>query len=390
MEKKKITISWLCSKYEGNGPPMTPIMLGLDPDRFNTMCIFLKKTSDKPNFIEDHGCKAFYISKKDRFRIINFPVIRKLAQILKDQKVDILYCQRHQTSVYGAIAGRIANTPLVFSQVHGLNRSKTLRRKLINFLALWRISRVITVGNAVKNDFQSCNPWINPDKVISLNNSISYERFANVSESRNQVREQIGLGPDDFVLGTIGRLAPTKGYQYLIAAFANAKRHIPNAKLLIIGSGKLEKQLKETVTEKNISDSVHFLGYRSDVEKLLKAMDVFVLSSIAEGMPGVILEAMACGLPCISTNVGAICEMLENGKYGILVPPADEDAIKEAIISMAKGQLGKFLQQADDMKQKIKEEYDHGVITKRFENICEIDYKAFSAKIDKRVQYAKS
>jgi len=379
LKKDRITIGWLCSKYEGNAPPMASVMLGLDAQEYRVICIYLKKTSDAVNFLEEKGYKAFYISRKEYFRVFNFLSVWKLAKILKCEKVDILHCQRHQATVYGSIAAKLAKTPVVLAHVHGLNRSKKSRRKLINSIVLRWINKIITVSQAVRLNVLSNNPVVRPEQVICLNNSIDYKRFATVSVNTGKIREDIGVSSDSFVFGTVGRLAPTKGLSHLIQAFVKVKREVkrevPNSELVIIGDGRLRGELCAQAAETKVGDSIHFPGYRTDIEKLLRAMDVFVMASLAEGMPGALLEAMAADVPCIATKAGGIAEVLNNGEFGTLVAAEDADALAEAMIKSATQPEKIRPEMAEKAKRRVLDEYSHDVIIQRLENIYETEYK---------------
>jgi len=113
--ERKIKIAHLCSRYGGNVPSRSGIIMGLDTSRFETICIYLMKNSDKPNFFEEKGLKAYYISRKKFLRIFSILVIWELSRILKREKIDILHCQRYQATVYGAVAALLAGTKVVIS-----------------------------------------------------------------------------------------------------------------------------------------------------------------------------------------------------------------------------------------------------------------------------------
>ena len=117
------------------------------------------------------------------------------------------------------------------------------------------------------------------------------------------------------------------------------------------------------------SDAIHFLGRRDNIPELLKAMDVFVLSSVAEGVPRVVLEAMAAGVPCIATNVGGVSEILNNGEFGHLIHPRDPDAMAEAMIDFSQGKSAMHEIMTQKAKQRVMDQYCHTVIIKRLENI---------------------
>jgi glycosyltransferase involved in cell wall biosynthesis len=147
-------------------------------------------------------------------------------------------------------------------------------------------------------------------------------------------RQELGLGPDDVVIGTVGRLSADKGGQDDLLWAANELRQShPNARLLIIGDGPLRPDLEKYATELGMLDSraAIFTGTRNDVAHLLGAMDVFVLPSHKEALPVAVLEAMAMCLPVVATRVGGVPEVVQDGSTGLLVEPADRPSLRDAL-----------------------------------------------------------
>ncbi|MCD6395024.1 MAG: glycosyltransferase, partial [Planctomycetes bacterium] len=136
MDDNRKTVALLCLKYQGGSLPLEGPFLGLDATKYRKICIYLKTDANLPTPVEEKGCHSYYMSRLRAFRIFNFFVVWKLAKVLRSERVDILHCQRHQATVYGAIAARLAKTRVVLAHVHGLNRSRRLRRRLINVLVL--------------------------------------------------------------------------------------------------------------------------------------------------------------------------------------------------------------------------------------------------------------
>jgi glycosyltransferase involved in cell wall biosynthesis len=133
------------------------------------------------------------------------------------------------------------------------------------------------------------------------------------------------------VYGTVGRLAETKGQRILLEAFAKVYEKYPKSWLVIAGKGRLESELRAFAIELNIHERVLFLGYRTDIPAVLRACDVFVLPSIAEGLPGALLEAMATGIPVIASRVGGVPEILSSPSLGMMVSPSSLDELTTAM-----------------------------------------------------------
>jgi glycosyltransferase involved in cell wall biosynthesis len=145
------------------------------------------------------------------------------------------------------------------------------------------------------------------------------------------VRRSLGIPPDVPSLGTIGRLCEVKRQDLLIRAFRRVRARVGDAHLLIVGDGPWMGRLRELAAELDLADRVHFAGYQPRPERFLRSMDAFALSSASEGMPLVVLEAWAAGVPVVATRVGGLPELVDDGRTGLLVDFGDEDALASAL-----------------------------------------------------------
>jgi len=152
--------------------------------------------------------------------------------------------------------------------------------------------------------------------------------------SRNGVRDELGLSEDTLVLGSVANFTVHKAHVYLIHAMARVLRVFPEARLVLVGSGPLEGNVRRKVRDLKLDNTVIFTGSRPDAARLASGFDVFVLSSIQEGLSIALLEAMALGKPAVVTGVGGLKEVLQDGKQGFLVPPADSRALAGALITL--------------------------------------------------------
>jgi glycosyltransferase involved in cell wall biosynthesis len=166
-------------------------------------------------------------------------------------------------------------------------------------------------------------------------NALDFGRFENRSAGeRGEVRSGLGIPPDAFVAGTVGRLAPQKGLDVLLAAAQRVLAQRGDAWFVIVGSGELAGALRAQAGELGIAGRVVFTGARQDVERLLPAFDLFVSSSLWEGLPTAILEAMAARVPVVATRVSGTVELVEDGLTGLLAPPGDSDALAKTILAI--------------------------------------------------------
>jgi glycosyltransferase involved in cell wall biosynthesis len=151
------------------------------------------------------------------------------------------------------------------------------------------------------------------------------------TESRARARHALGLPENALVVGSVGNFTPKKDHRTLLEATARAASQYGGLRLVLVGSGPLERELRDTTRSLGITDRVAFAGSRDDVAELLPAFDVFALSSRNEGLPISLLEAMAAGVPCVATSVGGVPEVVTDGDEGLLVPPQDAAGLAKAL-----------------------------------------------------------
>ncbi|MFA6186206.1 MAG: glycosyltransferase [Phycisphaerae bacterium] len=369
MRDGKIIVARLWPKYGGDIPSRASVICGINPQKYETICIYHTKNSDNPNVFEQNGKKVFYLTTKPSLGFLRFFAILKLAILLKKQKVDIFHCHHHKSIVYGAIAGKLAGVPVIIAHVHGLGRTRNINRKLLNLFVLPCIDRILAVGQAVKEDIIANNPTVKSERIINLGNSIDYDYYSHTRFDRTAVRGKFNIPQDAFVFATAGRLAETKGQKFLIDAFAQVKKQIPNALLIFAGAGELKDALEKQSAKLGCGDSIRFPGRVNNMLELYCATDAFVLPSIAEGLPRGLMEAMAAGVLCIASNAGGIPEILDGGKFGYLVEPRDANSLCLSMLKVADMPCDEKMKMISAAKEQIRQNFSHGVMIKREEKI---------------------
>ena len=172
-------------------------------------------------------------------------------------------------------------------------------------------------------------------ELLSVPNGIRIGHFSAAAEVRRAaLRNVLGLTPATRIIGTVGRLNPVKDQATLLRAFARLHEACADTALVLVGDGALRAALEAQAATAGIGDAVRFLGDRGDVQQLLRGFDVFVLSSLSEGYSMALLEACASGLPIVATDVGGNREIVVDGRNGLLVPAARDDALAEAISAL--------------------------------------------------------
>ncbi len=209
--------------------------------------------------------------------------------------------------------------------------SGTLRRYRYNF-ACNSVHKAISVSEVNKHRLIA-NGFYLPHKVEVIRNMIEVDMFANV-ENAIDFRREWGVDDSTVLITVVGYLEPIKGHRYLLQALPNIVRHHPNILVALVGDGELKMQFENQVRESNMGDKVLFAGWQQDVPSILAASDLLVLPSLSEGLPFVVPEAMAAGLPIVATRVGGIPEAVVEGKTGFLVDAASALELQQAIVRM--------------------------------------------------------
>lgn len=234
----------------------------------------------------------------------------------------------HTHTPYPAIAARLALPPGLAMVHTEHNVWDRYRRPTAwgNALTWGRNRRVIAVSEGVASSIRP-PPFGPVPPVEVVVQGIDVAAASTGPVARAEARRLLDLGPDEPVVGTVGNLTPKKDQAMLLAAFAAVLAAHPSARLVLVGGGPLDQELRTHAARLGISDHVHFTGVRPDVLRLLPAFDVFALTSRFEGLPIALLEALASGLPCVATTAGGIPEVIEDGAQGFLVAPGDVEAM---------------------------------------------------------------
>jgi glycosyltransferase involved in cell wall biosynthesis len=156
-----------------------------------------------------------------------------------------------------------------------------------------------------------------------------------VRAQREAVRAELGFGPDDVVVGTIANFRPQKGYPDLLAAVRIAADRVPQLRVVAVGQGPLEAEIRARHAKLGLGDRFRFLGYRDDALRVLAACDIFTLASLYEGYPVALMEALAVGLPVVATAVGGVPDAVRQGVEGLVVPPSRPDLLAAALEQLA-------------------------------------------------------
>lgn len=255
--------------------------------------------------------------------------VPRFAARLRRERIDVLHSHEFAMNVYGGVAALLARIPSV-ATLHGRSYATEARRRLLAYRALRGAGmRMVAVSHDLAG-FLAPRLGMPLPALQVVYNGIplsSAPSPAARDRARAAVRAELGAGPAAALVLAVGNLYPVKDHATLLRAVALR----PGLQLAIAGRGAEEARLRALASRLGIADRVHLLGLRDDVSRLLGAADVFVQSSLSEGLPLAVLEAMAAGLPVVATRVGGLAEAVVPGETGTLVPPGEPEPLAAAL-----------------------------------------------------------
>ena len=257
--------------------------------------------------------------------------IPRLRSLVRRGRFDLV----HTHMPYVAVGARTVRGPRMIHTEHNTWATYRPLTRWANRLTYPRNSAVVAVSHAVAESIHPipfARRW--PPVQVIHHGPEPPARTSSTPEERARARGALGLSEHALVIGTVGNFTPKKDHSTLLKATARvAERHDP-LRLVLVGSGPLEGELRESTKALGLDEQVMFAGSRDDVPSLMPAFDVFALSSRNEGLPIALLEAMGSGVPCVATAVGGVPEIVTDGQEGLLVRPEDPAALADALSTM--------------------------------------------------------
>lgn len=259
-------------------------------------------------------------------------LILKLRTLFRNRQVDVVHT-RNWSAFDAVLAATLMRRPVLVHGEHGREMSDPYgtiyRRNLARRLFAFRAKKYVAVSEDLYRWLKQ-NVGIPPRKLMLIPNGVDTERFHPGRDP--EMRAKLSIAEDEFVVGTIGRLDPVKNHVGLINAINLLRGDAHKIRLIIVGDGPERGRIENCLRMLSIFPEPLMLGYRSDVHRLYRIFDLFVLNSFAEGMSNTLLEAMASGLPIVCTAVGGNVELIADRENGILVSPGNDMQLAEAIL----------------------------------------------------------
>lgn len=335
------------SLFDGSGYKVTTVFLtGAADPQVAAGC-----ASDEVIFLE-FSSKAI--------RGLKLGAIRALRRIVASRQFSFCIAHRFKP-IYIALLG--SNLPVIGVH-HAFGDYLRRSRQLFANLFSKRLS-LLGVSDAVRDDMRKCLRKWPAERIQTLYNRIDIEALQASQVPAAQAREALGLDPQAWIVGNVGRLHPDKDQATLLRGFAQALPQLPaGARLAILGKGRLEQQLKEQAAELGIAAQVDFLGQVPDARRYFRAFDAFALSSDHEPFGMVLLEAMVAGVPLLATACGGAVEVVEG--VGILFPLGDAERLGQGLQHLAALDAGQRQECAGRMLERLRERFSDAAVRESF------------------------
>ena len=317
---------------------------GLDKERYEIdLIVGSEFREDILNNIKEKNFKIIQVKglKAPFNPLYDLIILFELIKLLKKGHYDIVHTHTTKTGILGRIAARVNKVPIIIHGLHG-SAFKAFNSRILNWALIFFekltgkfTDAYISVSEILSKKY--IEEGIGKEaKYFTVHSGMDLDKFYNVRKRivREVKLSELSIDSKSFVIGNVGRLEAVKGHKYLIDAFKkiNEERQLIPLKLLIIGDGAEKDNLENYTKELNLEGKVIFAGYRKNIEELMALMDIFVLTSLREGLPRVLVQAAAVGIPSIAFNVDGVSEIIKDNYNGFLVRPRDVGQLTNRII----------------------------------------------------------
>lgn len=332
---RKIKVLQLQNRYNVNASDLAEqVIQGLPTRTYEVTTVFLRGRP-KPGEPESRAVRSVYFDLSNAStKGLRLKALWRLYRHCRTQGYDAVIAHRFKPINMMMLLNVCLRIPACIGVLHGLGEYDRTYRRWESRNLISKAWRMVGVSRAVCDDLINCDAGFNSFNVRQINNAIDISRAERLQHSRQQARQLLGLPQDAFVIGTIGRLVPAKGHFQLLEAFSAIKDEYPQAQLAIIGEGRLRQEMEAMIQARHMEGRVSLLGSRDDALQYVKAYDVFVMSSVTEGLPLALLEGMSARLPVIGSDIDSMRPILEDSGariYPVGQPLALAERLREVV-----------------------------------------------------------
>ncbi|MEL6308866.1 MAG: glycosyltransferase family 4 protein [Chloroflexota bacterium] len=270
------------------------------------------------------------------------PALWRVYRLLKDIQPTIVHTHNTRAGFLGRVAARLAGVPIVVHTLHEYpfrgyyNRFSTVIFIYMERLGSTLSDSIVTLSQGLRKALVETYGITRRSRITVLPLGFDLEHFAETPRKQGIFRQRWSIAEDVPLVGIIGRLLPVKNHALFLQAAQHIRTEIPTAHFVIVGDGEfaMRSALEQQAMALGLEGAITFTGWQQDMHHIYSDLDVLVNSSLNEGTPVPIMEALAAGCPVVATDVGGVADLLGNGNLGALVPSGDTDALAQAIISI--------------------------------------------------------
>jgi glycosyltransferase involved in cell wall biosynthesis len=302
-----------------------------------------------------------------------------LVKLMRTQRYDIIHTHTAKAGILGRAAARWTKAPVVIHSLHGstfheaISKLNSFIYKMLEKITMRWTTKVISVGNDLKQRYLDAGVG-KPDQYVTIRSGFDLSQFLmddnEMAHQRKVLLKELRLLNKAVLIGSATRLEARKGHTYLLSAMKQIIQEHKNVHLVIAGDGALEAQLKERVEQDGLSEHVHFLGFRKDIHNVMAAFDIFVLSSLWEGLPRVLVQAAALQKPILTFHVEGASEIVDSGVNGYIVPLKDVDQLTARLNDMLKN-MHATRKMGEHSRTKINNDWDKDVMVAQITSLYE-------------------
>lgn len=336
-----------------------------DADRFAFYCYCLDEAGSLLQELEAYGTRARIMHRKPGLDLF---LIMRLARAIRQDGIDVIHTHNQAAHFYGCLAGRLAGIRNVLNTEHSRHfiderPRRRLEKRVLSFLS----SRMVTVSKellqaSIERD------RIKAAKLQVVENGIDVERFNRVSAAHlKSLRQGLGLARDERVVSIIARLHPIKNHELLLQAVQKVRLQETRVRLLVVGDGELRAELEKKACQLGLAGHVLFLGDRRDIPDIMHLSEVMVLCSKREGLPLVLLEGMASGVPLVVTSGANRSLIVEHGRTGLQAKATAEDIAAKILCLLQEPRLAKKL--TDEAKSAVQKMHSIQKTVQAYQNL---------------------
>lgn len=266
-------------------------------------------------------CKCFRVGKS-----YNFLAIPSIVSYLRNNHIDVVVTHGTSGSWLARIAAILSRVPVFIHVEHTVSDEKPFYHIILNRLLAAFTDKIVCVSKNARQSLLRIER-IKTDKVVFIHNGLHTGRFSykQTQQKKNGDRKKVGI---------VGRFDKAKGHIYFVQAASRVVKSFKNVEFIFVGDGSLKTQVEQKVKELRLGEHCHFLGQHLEVGEIFQTLDVFVMSSIREGLPISLVEAQYFGVASVVTAVGGMPEIIKNNYNGLIVPPKDPEKLATAILSV--------------------------------------------------------